>query len=384
MARSIHRAGIAVAVVVASLAITACGSDPAAPAAGDKPTFKFAVVAEQTGNFGPYGLQLTAGVKAAVKDLNASGNYPFTLEPTFYDCQSDQAICVSKTRQAITSDKMPVVMGPIVSLNILPSAQVTMRAKVPHLVMAVLPQITNDYTNTFRWSTQNERNNESVVNYVKAKLKPGESVAIVHANTDFGNGGAQQQDSLLKAAGITPAANIGHDPDQADYTPVMVELKKANPRYVLLSDSNPADVAKLLRQAKETNLPGEWIGADAAGSIALAGDAANGYMTVSPWFPDNAADPNSAALTAKLKAEGVKDPGWIAGMAYDATKGVAEAAKAKGTTSADVMAGLSSLTNMPGMAAKSWTFSANDHKGLPTSTIAVWTGTGYKTVWPEY
>lgn len=380
MARRILRVGALAAV--AALALAGCANS-SGESGGDGDTLKFAVVAEETGAFGAYGSQLVAGVNAAVKDLNASGDYDFELEPVFYDCQSEQAICVSKTRQAVTTDQLPLVMGPIVSLDILPSAEVTERSNVPHIVMAVLPEITADYANTFRWSTQNERNNETVVEYVEAKLQPGESVAIVHANTDFGNGGAAEQEAMLTEAGITPVANIGHDPDQADYTPVMVELQKEDPTYVLLSDSNPADVAKLLRQAKETGLGARWIGADAAGSIALAGDAAEGYMTVSPWFPDNAADPESAELTEKLKAEGVKDPGWIAGMAYDATKGVAEAAKAEGMSAEDLMTGLEGISDMPGTAAESWTFSPDDHEGLPGSTIANWTGTEYETVWPE-
>lgn len=381
MARKNRRAGLLAVAAAAALVLGACGSGGGA--SSDATTLKFAVVAEQSGAFGAYGEQLVAGVKAAVKDLNASGDYDFELEPVFYDCQSEQAICVSKTRQAITKDKLPLVIGPVVTVDTLPAAEVTQRAKVPHIVMSLVPQITEDYDNTFRWGIANERNNDSVVKYVKAKLAPGASVAIVHANTDFGNGGAAQQETFLKAAGIKPAANIGHDPDQADYTPIMVELKKADPAYVLLSDTNPADVAKLLRQAKDTGLKAQWIGADAAGAISLAGDAAKGYMTVSPWFANNPSDPNSVELTKKFQAEGVKDPGWFSGMAYDATKGVAEAAKAEGFSAADLMAGLEGITDMPGTAAKSWTFTADDREGLPGSTIAEWTGSTYKTVWPE-
>ncbi|GAC1328846.1 MAG: hypothetical protein NVSMB13_16180 [Mycobacteriales bacterium] len=373
-------------LVAAALLSAACGGSGSKTkdGAGAKTqTLKYAVVAELTGKFAPYGTQLQAGAKAAAAELNKSGKYNFTLEPVFYDCQSDQAICVSKTREAITTDKAPLVMGPVVSLDILPSAEVTQRQSVPHVVFAVLPAITDSYKNTFRWSAQNDVNNNTVVDFVKNKLAPGESVGIVHANTEFGNGGATQQVTGLTKVGITPVANIGHDPDRADYTPVMVELQKKQPKYILLSDSNPADIAKLLRQAHELGVKGTWLGADASGAITLAGADAVGYLTVAPWFPNNTADPNSTALTDKLKAQGVADPGWIAAMAYDATKGVAEAAKAKGLGAAELMAGLSSLSNMQGTAAKSWTFSADNRRGLPAATIANWTGKGYETVWPK-
>lgn len=370
-----------------ALAAAGCGSDSGgtdtAGGGGGGETLKFAVVAELTGKFAPYGAQMQAGAKAAAKALNASGDYDFTIEPVFYDCQSEQAICVSKTRQAVTTDKMPLVMGPVVSLDILPSAEVTQRAKVPHVVFAVLPAITKDYTNTFRWSAQNDVNNATVVDYVKNNLKSGETVAIVHATTEFGKGGAAQQAAGLKEVGIEPVANIGHDPEQADYTPIMVELQRKQPKYILLSDSNPADIAKLLRQAREIGLTGTWIGADAAGAIALAGDDAVGYMTVSPWFPNNEEDPKSVELTKELVAAGAKDPGWIAGMAYDATKGIAEAAKAEGLTAADLMTGMASLSGMEGTAAKSWTFSSDSRQGLPAATIANWNGKGYETVWPK-
>jgi ABC-type branched-subunit amino acid transport system substrate-binding protein len=105
-------------------------------------------------------------------------------------------------------------------------------------------------------------------------------------------------------------------------------------------------------------------------------------MIVSPWFPNNASDPNSVMLSQKFAAAGVKDAGWIAAMAYDATKGVAEAAKAKGTTAPDLLAGMQGLTNMPGTAVKSWTFTADNRRGLTNSTIGQWTGTAYKTAYP--
>lgn len=386
MTRQVHRIRAGALLVALSVAAAGCGSSsgssPDTASAGGN-TLEFAVVAELTGKFAPYGTQMQAGAKAAAEALNASGEYDFTLKPVFYDCQSDQAICVSQSRQAVTTDKMPLVMGPVVSLLILPSAEVTQRADVPHIVFAVLPAITDDYTNTFRWSAQNDVNNDTVVGYVKNKMQPGETVAIVHATTEFGAGGAQQQAAGLKEAGIEPVATIGHDPDQADYTPLMVQLRQKQPTYILLSDSNPADIAKLLRQSREAGLTGTWIGADAAGAISLAGDDAVDYMTVSPWFPNNEADPNSVALTKELKAAGVNDPGWIAGMAYDATKGIAEAAKAKGLSASELMEGMSSLSDMPGTAVTSWTFSPDNRRGLPEVTIANWNGTGYETVWPE-
>lgn len=378
------RFAITALAVLGVTALAGCAqpdvTDVATGGDGDKPTFRFAVVAEETGNFAGYGTQLVAGVKAAVKDINAAGEYNFTMEPVIYDCQSDQAICVQKTRQAITSDELPVVIGPIVSVDIIPSAEVTNRAGVPHLVMAVLPAITGDYDNTFRWGTQNDRSNQTVIDYVEGNLKTGEDVAIVNATTDFGKGGAAIQTEQLAEIGVTPALTIGHDPDQADYTPVITQLKELNPRYVLLSDSNPADVAKLLRQSKELGLESEWIGADASGSIDLAGDAAIGYMTVSPWYPTEEA--NSASLAEKLQAQGIEIPGWIAAMAYDATIGLAEAVATGGTTSEEIWSGLEGLSEFDGLARDGWDFS-KDHMGLTSSTIAVWNGAGYESVWPN-
>lgn len=365
-------------IAVTALALSACGGGSDS-SGSDGGTFKFAVVTEKTGPFADYGLQLEAGVKAAVKDINASGDFDQKFEPKIYDCQSDKAICVQSTRTAVTADKLPAVIGPIVSVDILPSAEVSQRAKVPHLVMAVLNQITDDYDNTFRWSVQSDRSNQTVIDYVKAKLQPGEKVAIVNATTDFGKGGAQQQTEQLDKIGIKPVVTVAHDPDQADYTPLITKLKQADPKFVLLSDSNPADIAKLLRQAKELGLPATWIGADASGSIDLAGDAATGYLTVSPWFPGD----DTKELTGKIQAEGIKTPGWISAMAYDATMGLAEAVKESGTSPEEITKGLESLSNFDGLARTGWSFSADDRRGQQGSQIAEWTGDKYKIVWPE-
>lgn len=369
--------GIPVAAAAASLALALSGCSGGAGGEGD--TFKFAVVTEKTGAYADYGLQLEAGVKAAVEDINASGDYDLTFEPVVYDCQSDKSICVQSARGAINADGLPAVIGPIVSVDVLPAAEVTERAKVPHLVMTVLNQITDDYTNTFRFSTQSDRSNQTVVDYVEAKLQPGETVAIVNATTDFGKGGAAQQKEQLAAVGIEPVVEIAHDPDQADYTPLITQLKQADPTYVLLSDSNPADIAKLLRQSKELGLAAQWIGADASGTIDLAGDAAEGYMTVSPWFPTA----DNQELTDKLVAQGIDHPGWISAMAYDATLALAQAVQDSGTSSEEITKGLESLSGFDGLARQDWTFSADDRRGQASSQIATWNGQQYEIVWPE-
>lgn len=345
----------------------------------DGDTFRFAVVAEKTGAFAEYGLQLEAGVRAAVEDINASGDYDLKFEPVLYDCQSDKAICVQSARDAVNADGLPAVVGPIVSVDVLPAAEVTERAEVPHLVMAVLNQITDDYDNTFRFSTQSDRSNQTVVDYVKAGLQPGETVAIVNATTDFGKGGAAQQKEQLAAVDIEPVVEIAHDPDQADYTPLITQLKNAAPTYVLLSDSNPADIAKLLRQSKDLGLESQWIGADASGTIDLAGDAAEGYMTVSPWFPSA----DNKELADKLVAQDIEHPGWISAMAYDATLALARAVQDGGTSSEEITQALASLSDFDGVARQDWSFSADDRRGQESSQIAIWTGKQYEIVWPE-
>ena len=367
-----------------TLVLSGCGQGTDdAGASGDKKTFEFAVIGESTGPFGPAGVQLNVGIKAAVEDLNASGDYDFTLKPIFMDCQSEPAICASKTRQAVITDKLPLVMGPLVSTDVLPSAEITQRSKVPQVLFTPAAEITDNYSNTFRWAANNDVSAQTVVDYVKANLKPGEKVALVHDSLDFGIDAAKLQKEQLKKAGIEPVEDLTQDPGQPDYTPLMLKLQSADPAYVLMNSSNPADVAKLLKQAKELRLKAKWIGADAPGSIKLAGDAALGYATVSPWFPNNSSDPKSAELTKKLTRDGVTDAGWIAAMAYDATKGVAEAAKANGFSSAELSKGLSSISGMAGTAVGSWTFSADDREGLKTSTIADWTDSGYQAIWPK-
>lgn len=368
---SVIRAGVVASTLL--LALSACGGGD-----DDGDTFKFAVVTEKTGAYADYGLQLEAGVKAAVEDINASGDHDLEFEPVIYDCQSDKSVCVQSAREAINSDGLPVVMGPIVSVDILPTAEVTERADVPHMVMAVLNQITDDYANTYRFSAQSDRSNQTVVDYVEATLKPGESVAIVNATTDFGQEGAAQQKEYLAEADIEPVVEIAHDPDQADYTPLIAELKQADPSYVLLSDSNPADIAKLLRQAKDLGLKSQWIGADASGTIGLAGEAAVGYMTVSPWFPTV----DNKKLTDKLVANGMDNPGWISAMAYDATLALAEVVQEHGTSSDEITRGLQSL-EFDGLARQGWNFTEDDRRGLTDSQISVWNGTEYEIVWPE-
>jgi len=372
--RSVARS--AAAVVIAASALAACGSE--AETSGDE--FAFAVVVEQSGPFAAYGAEVVAGVKAAVKDVNARGDLDVTLKPKFYDCQSDQAICVSQVRTAVTADKMPVVLGPTVSVTTLPTAEVTQQLDVPHLVFSVVPQLTEDYTNTYRWAASNHDNARASVDYVVGERK-AERVAIVHANTEIGQAAAEDQIAALEEYDQKAVAEVAHDPGQKDYTSQLLKLKNADPDVILSTESDPSDVASLLRQSKELGIEATWVGADIAGATKLAGDAATGYVTYSPWYADNAEDENAAELAEKLKAEGADNPSWVGAVTYDATLGLAEVVGQGNVSKDDIAKGLDELADFKGTAVPSWSFGAKDHDGLDSPTFAEWDGTRYRTVW---
>jgi branched-chain amino acid transport system substrate-binding protein len=157
-------------------------------------------------------------------------------------------------------------------------------------------------------------------------------VAVLHDNSSYAKGLAEEVKPLLAAAGITVAFDDAITPGDRDYTATLTKIKAAAPEAIIFTGYYP-EAALLLRQKKEMGWPVPMIGGDATNNSALveiAGrEAAAGYYFISPPGPGDLTSPKSQALLTVFQERHNRLPSSVwSMMAGDAFGVLAQAVSA--------------------------------------------------------
>jgi branched-chain amino acid transport system substrate-binding protein len=158
--------------------------------------------------------------------------------------------------------------------------------------------------------------------------------AIVHDNTSYAKGLADEANALFKSSGIETVFFEAITPGDKDFTATLTKIKVQNPDVIVFTGYYP-EASLILRQKKEMNWDIAMIGGDATNNVALVESAgaaaAEGYYFVSPPGPgDIKGDAAARLLDAYQKQHDVLPGSVWAILAGDAFGVIVEAAKAVG------------------------------------------------------
>ena len=108
-------------------------------------------------------------------------------------------------------------------------------------------------------------------------------VAILHDNSSYAKGLAEEAQKGLKDAGVPVVFYDALTPSERDYTAILTKLKAADPDLIFFTGYYP-EAGMLLRQKKEMHWDVPMMGGDAANNtdlVKIAGkDAAKGYFFI--------------------------------------------------------------------------------------------------------
>ena len=114
------------------------------------------------------------------------------------------------------------------------------------------------------------------------------NIAILHDNTTYAKGLADETKALLEKAGVKIVFYDAMTPGERDYNAILTKLKSANPEAVFFTGYYP-EAGLLLRQKKEMGWAVPFIGGDATNHpdlVKIAGkDSAEGFYFVSSPLP---------------------------------------------------------------------------------------------------
>ncbi len=302
---------------------------------------RVATVGPMTGEYAAIGTQMKAGAEQAVADINKAGGVngqQLVLEVGDDACDPKQAVSVANQ---MASRKVAVVAGHYCSGSSIPASKVYGEEGVLQISPASTnPKYTDEGSwNTFRVCGRDDQQGALAGKYLADKFK-GKKIAVIHDNSAYGKGLADETKKAMNAAGTTETLYTAYVAGERDYSALISRMKQAGIEVIYVGGYHTA-TGLIARQAKEQGMNVTMVGGDALVTNEfwqISGPAGEG--TVMTFPPDPRKSAGAAPIVAEFKAKNFDPEGYTL-YTYAALQIWAEAAKkansVDGKKVADVM-----------------------------------------------
>jgi branched-chain amino acid transport system substrate-binding protein len=285
-----------------------------------------------TGSNATFGVQLREGAEQAVADINAKGGVlgqKLVLNIGDDACDPKQAVSVANE---FASKKVVFVAGHFCSSSSIPASKVYADEGILQITPASTnPKFTDEGSwNTFRTCGRDDQQGAVAGAYIAKEYK-GQKIAILHDNSAYGKGLADETKKALNKAGVTEALYSAYTPGEKDYSAIVSRLKQAGVNLIYIGGYQ-TEIGLIKRQATQQGLNATVMGGDALVTSEywqITGDTGEGTLMTFPSDPR--IRPTAAAVVKEFKDKGIDPEGYVL-YTYAAVQVWAEAATKAGTT----------------------------------------------------
>jgi branched-chain amino acid transport system substrate-binding protein len=286
------------AFVIAMVLLTAMLGHPA------RAEILIGAVGPMTGKLKWTGEQLQRGTEMAVADINASGGVlgqQVRLITADDFCDPVQAVAAA---QKLVRDGVVFVVGHYCSGASIAASRVYEVAGVLQISPASTnPMLTEQgHANVFRVIGRDDVQGRVAGKYLADRWS-GKRIAILHDNTTYGKGLANETKKEMNKRGASEAIYKAYTPDKNDYSGEIAELHAADIAVVYVGGYH-TEVALMARAARDRGYSVQFVSGDAMATEELgiiAGPAAEG--TVFTFAADPRRRPEAAAVVERFRAE---------------------------------------------------------------------------------
>ena len=311
----------------AGVALLALGA--LSPARAD---IQIATAGPITGNYATFGAQLKAGAEQAVADINAKGGVlgqKLVLNIGDDACDPKQAVSVANE---FASKKVVFVAGHFCSGSSIPASKVYGEEGILQITPASTnPKFTDEGSwNTFRTCGRDDQQGAVAGKFIAKEFKD-HKVAILHDNSAYGKGLADETKKAMNAAGKKETLYSAYTPGEKDYSAIVSRLKQAGVDVIYIGGYH-TETGLIMRQAKQQGMNPVVMGGDALQTNEywqITGDTGEGTLMTFPSDPRNRS--TAAAVVKEFKDKGIDPEGYVL-YTYAAIQVWAEAAAKAGTT----------------------------------------------------
>lgn len=302
-----------------------------------------------TGDGAKYGQEARQGIDLAVKDLQQKEG--LDIRVVYEDDRGTSTGAVSAFTKLVTTDKLPVVIGPMYSSTAKAVAPLAERYKVVVFSPSASdPALTEAGDYFFRNWPSDIYEGGVVAELVRQKLQV-QTVAILAVNLDYGVGLTKVFQSTFESLGGRVVAVEYYKQGATDFRAQLTKLKALQPEAVYLPGYY-TEIGLILRQARQLGLRTRFIscvGFDNPKVLEIAGEAAEGVIFARPRFAPNSTDPLVQDFVRRYTAAYGTAPGVYAAHAYDALRIIALAIQKGGYSAEGIKNALYAIRDFPGV-----------------------------------
>lgn len=292
---------------------------------------------EITGNQANYGSAGLDGLKLAIKEANDAGGVDgkkITLVQA--DTKSEASEAVNSATKLISDDKVKVIVGPMVTANVMAESQVANDDKIPVIAPAATnPDVTVENGKAkpfiFRSCFIDPQQGTVMAEFAAKQLKAKTAVMYLDSSSDYSKSLGKVFKEKFEAAGGKVVMEEAFLAKDQDFKAALTKLKTANADVVFV----PAyyeEVGKIVKQARELGITAPMLGTDGWDDpkvVDIAGaDALNNTYFSTHYFEK---DQDVQGFIESFQKEYGHAPNVFAALGYDAGKMLIDAIKRAGS-----------------------------------------------------
>lgn len=336
---------------------------------------KVGAVLPLTGEAAKYGEAARKAIELAVDELNTGKTMGGKLSVVFEDSQGTPKGAVSALQKLIATERTPVVIGDLLSSNVLAMAPVANQNKVVILSpTASAPKITKAGDYIFRNCASDVFEGAIIAKYVRdLRVK---RVAILYINNDYGVGirDVFKKNLSIGKPSVSVVAEESFAQAATDFRSQLAKVKAKNPQVTMIVGYR--ELGQLLKQAVESGLKSQYVSTvmfEDPEILKVAGTAAEGVIYSARAYDPTKQDKQIQTFVAAFHKRYNDTPDIFAGLSYDAAKIIALAIRRGGYTANGIKKALYGIKKYPGVAGET-TFDANGDVIQPATLKVVKSG----------
>jgi branched-chain amino acid transport system substrate-binding protein len=305
------------------------------------------------------GIPAKRGIEIAVKEINDNGGINGRpLEVVFEDSQDKDTEAVNAANKLISVDKVPVIIGPMKSGEVLAVAPIAEDNKIVLITpTATSPKVTDAGAYIYRGCSRIDAQVDALVSYAIEKYS-AKKAAILFSKEPYGEGFKDLFLKFFGEKGVEVVAVESFMVGDKDFKAQLTKIAGTQfdilciPGY--LQETAPAAVQARMLGITAPTFGG--YGDIAPQYIELAGEAAEGHV-VSSEYDEGYDTPKNKAFIEKYYEYVKKDPNepnniMFAAITYDMTSIVADAIREVGTDPTAIKGYIDNLKDYDGVTGK--------------------------------
>ncbi|EPX56130.1 Branched-chain amino acid ABC transporter, amino acid-binding protein [Cystobacter fuscus DSM 2262] len=321
-------------------------------------TIKIGLLAPMTGSWASEGQEMKKNVELLASELNAKGGLLGKQVEVIIGDDGGDPRTASLAAQRLSTQGVVAVVGTYGSAVTEATQNIFDEASIIQVANGSTSVRLTEKGLKYFFRTCPRDDEQGRVAAATLETMKAAKVALLHDNSAYSKGLADEIRGILKAKKINVVFFDALTPKEQDYSTILTQLKAAGPDVVFFTGYYP-EAGLLLKQKKRMGWNVPLLGGDAINNpdlVKIAGkDAAEGFQFLSPPVPKDLDTPEAKAYLTSYTKKYNETPGSIYGvLAGDGFRVVTKAIAETKSTDADKLREYltTRLKDFPGLTGK--------------------------------